>query len=60
MGAQAGGVPHNSVGLPAIPNRLQETRSFTALLHHLTVNLLRDSFEATSCARSGWHDMGRV
>ena len=37
--------------------REHKERKFTALLHHVTIDLLRDSFwlsEAQSCPRSGW------
>ena len=43
--------------------RKDKRTRFTALLHHVTVNLLRDSFyalKAGCCARSRWHDVERV
>ena len=42
---------------------VKKQERFTALLHHVTLNLLRDSFlrsEAASCARSGWREMATV
>jgi hypothetical protein len=50
------------LGVRKVARKDKRTR-FTALLHHVTVNLLRDSLlcpEARSRPRSGWDDMEGV
>ena len=54
-----------SQGLSGVREAAKERKQerFTALLHHLTVDLLRDSFyalEAAGCAGSGWRDVAGV
>ena len=54
-----------SQGLRGVRQAARERRQerFTALLHHVSVDLLRDSFlrfEAASCAWGGWRDVERV
>jgi hypothetical protein len=54
-----------SQGLAGVRKAAREYKEmkFTALLHHVTVDLLRNSFgfsEAKSCSRGGWSDLAGV
>ena len=54
-----------SQGLNGVRKAAKERKQerFTALLHHVTVDLLRDSFlalKAKSCTGSGWSDVAGV
>jgi hypothetical protein len=54
-----------SQGLAGVRKAAREHKEmrFTALLHHVTVDLLRDSFSSLKrkgCTRGGWDDMAGV